>query len=384
MHQFQRFDPASCGFPRPRVPLLPALRWNDLRFGSGGTLAPSLLDGPGVHHFARGRYALHAAYRLAGVGPAGALLAPAYHCRTMLDPALALGAPLLFYRTGADLAPDIASIGALIASCATPPKALIVPHYFGVEQPAAAMQEVAALCARHGITLVEDCSHAWQVAVQRAGGARAGRVIVASPYKFFGCEDGGIMWTSADAPVPGTTPASAIDELKAINSAWRRGRAADPGAVQLPAPGPRGATVDEQGDAPSQLYQRGAEGRSSLALSRWTMRHTRLAPLIARRREHYHQWRRAVAGLAHARPLYPDLPDDCVPYMFPLEIDMPDPHFFQLKQAGLPIWRWDDMAVTGCPTASRYRLHLLHLPCHQDLNRAQMDWMTSLVRKVFA
>lgn len=384
MYRFQRFDPAGCGFPRPRVPLLPALRRSDLGFASGATVAPSVLDGAGVHHFARGRYALHAAYRLAGVGPSGALLAPAYHCRTMLDPALALGAPLYFYQTGADLVPDVASISALIATNATPPKALIVTHYFGIEQPAAVMRDIAALCARHGITLVEDCSHAWQVAAERAGAAFDGSLVVASPYKFFGCEDGGILWTGADARVPASAPASMVDELKALNNAWRRSRRNEPAAVPVPEPGQRGATVEEDGAAPSPMYQRAFEGRSSLALSRWTVRHTRLAPLIAQRREHYRQWRQAVTGLSHGRALFPELPDDCVPYMFPLEIDMPDPHFFQLKQAGLPIWRWDDMAVTDCATAKRYRLHLLHLPCHQDLTAAQMDWMTSLVRRVLA
>lgn len=384
MPEFQRFDPASCGFPRPRAPFLPALRWGDLSFGSGDTIDPSLLNGPGVHHFSRGRYALRSAYRLAGVGPSGALLVPAYHCRTMLDPALALGAQIYFYQTGADLAPDTASIRALIATCATPPKALIVPHYFGVEQQVGLMQELAALCARHGITLVEDCSHAWQVAVQRAGGALDGRVIVASPYKFFGCEDGGVLWTSADARIPASASASVIDEVKALKNAWSRSRPAVLHDIPIPEAGHRGATIRENGDAPSHMYQRAIEERNSLALSRWTMRHTRLEPLIARRREHYQQWLHAVADLQHARPLYPELPDACVPYMFPLEIDMPDPHFFQLKQAGLPIWRWDDMAVTQCATANRYRLHLLHLPCHQDLNSAQMDWMTSIVKKVLA
>lgn len=63
---------------------------------------------------------------------------------------------------------------------------------------------------------------------------------------------------------------------------------------------------------------------------------------------------------------------------------MPDPFFFALKHAGLPVWRWDDMAVSDCGVADRYRLHLLHLPCHQGLSGAQMTWMTSLVKEVLA
>jgi hypothetical protein len=70
--------------------------------------------------------------------------------------------------------------------------------------------------------------------------------------------------------------------------------------------------------------------------------------------------------------------------MFPLLIATPDPHFYQLKQLGLPIWRWDDMAVSGCAVAAGMRLHLLHLPCHQSLSDSQMAWMTNSVAEVVA
>lgn len=386
MLEYQRFDPSSCNFPRPLAPLLPALRWADLSFDDRDTLDPALLDGPGIRHFSRGRYALHAAYLAAGVGPSGALLAPAYHCRTMLDPALALGGAVRFYDTGPDLAPLIDSVRAQLATGAIPARALIVPHYFGFEQPAAVIDELASLCREHAVTLVEDCSHAWQVAARRAaGGVCPGRSIVASPYKFFGCEDGGVLWSADSAVPPQAARAALTDEAKGLLSAWTRGR-------RIPRPAPpmsdsqpgRGATLAEFGSGPSPMYQRGREGVGSLALSRWVMRRTRLAPLVARRRAHYQQWVDAVRGMSRARPLFTELPQDCAPYMFPLEICMPEQDFFTLKQAGLPIWRWDDMAVSPCPVANRYRMHLLHLPCHQDLTPAQMQWMTTLARKVLA
>ena len=91
-----------------------------------------------------------------------------------------------------------------------------------------------------------------------------------------------------------------------------------------------------------------------------------------------------MAGLSHARALAPLLPDTCAPYMFPLLISRPDPDFFRLKQAGVPIWRWDDMAVSSCAVAGRYRTQLLQLPCHQGLSNVQMDWMLALVQEVLA
>jgi hypothetical protein len=80
--------------------------------------------------------------------------------------------------------------------------------------------------------------------------------------------------------------------------------------------------------------------------------------------------------------LFADLPDDCVPYMVPLLIERPDPHFFYLKHLGVPVWRWDAMASSSCRIANEYRLRLLHLPCHQSLSTCQLEWMIAAVRLV--
>jgi perosamine synthetase len=113
MPEFQRFDPTDCHFPSPRMPLLPSLRWNDITFGSEDTTTRDVSTGPGVRHFARGRYAMHAAY----------------HCRTMLDPALALGGAFALYLLNADLTPQLVSIKALVAQHSPRITALVVTHY---------------------------------------------------------------------------------------------------------------------------------------------------------------------------------------------------------------------------------------------------------------
>lgn len=378
MPDFQRFDPAPCKFPRPAVALLPALRWPDL--GPAASPAAQLMDMPGSVHFMRGRYALGAAYRSAGVGPGKALLAPAYHCRTMIDPALALGAPVALYRLHADLSPDLDSVRALLAQR---PAALVLTHYFGFEQRAAAVAEIEALCRASGTTLVEDCAHAWQVAEKRVPlRAARGHAIVASPYKIFAGDDGGVLW--ADAGTAVTQKRSLADELRGLRAMWARRRRSALPAAALPPAGARGLDAAEAVVAPSSMYQSPLALTQSLASSRWVVRRTRAAPMIARRRANYQQWAAALRGLPGGRPLFTDLPEACVPYMFPLLLTQADPLFFQLKQAALPIWRWDEMAVSDCTVAASYRLQLLHLPCHQDLDPAQMAWMTALVAKALA
>jgi len=375
MLEFLRFDPSACHFPAPAVPVLPGLRLGDLR----------LLAGPAWpaqgQHFVRGRYALAAAYGAAGVGARGALLAPAYHCRTMLDPALALGGAIRFYPLEDDLSPDLGALAARLAEGGV--AALLLTHYFGLPQAAATVAAVHALCRRHGVALVEDCAHAWQVALQRAPLCQpgSGHYVVASPSKFFGCADGGMLW---GAPPQALAPRGWLQEARGWRDAWRRGQPAQPPAPALAAAQPScGADVRSRERAPSHQYQPALAASSGLAGSRWIMRHSRLDRLARQRRQHYATWAAQVAGLALARPLWPSLPDDCAPYMFPLLL-ADDSRFAALKHAGLPIWRWDELASSDCAVSGRYRLGLLHLPCHQGLEADQLEWMGSQLRRVLA
>lgn len=385
MPEICRFDPSDCGFPSPRVPLLPVPGWEELA-GEGRDRVPAgMLEGSGVRRYARGRYALRAACQAAGLGPGSLLLAPSYHCRTMLDPALALGANVALYALHEDLQPDLASIEALLRESGNAARALLVPHYFGVEQPAATMDQLADLCQRHGVMLIEDCAHAWMVAQRRIGAGRpAGRMVVASPYKYFACPDGGVLWGEPAQLPPQSRGPGLVAELKVARGVLSRGAVALPAATPTPATHSRGAERRERNDRPSPYYDPALERCDALFLSRWLIRRAAPEAIARQRRLRYRQWLDAMAGLPHARALMPVLPDTCAPYMFPLLISRPDPDFFRLKQAGLPIWRWDDMAVSGCPVAERYRTELLHLPCHQGLSDAQMVWMLALVREVLA
>ncbi|MDL2354137.1 MAG: DegT/DnrJ/EryC1/StrS family aminotransferase [Pseudomonadota bacterium] len=387
MPQFQRFDPSLCDFPRPAVPLLPTFRWSDLRLAAEPATRRVLDQRTGARRFARGRYALHAAYRAAGVGPRGTLLAPAYHCRTMLDPALALSAPVLLYPVSRTLAPAIEDIRALVARSTPAVRVLLVPHYFGWEQSPALMAQLDVVCRENDIVLIEDCSHAWQIAAKRVATGAAQRVLVASPYKFFASEEGGILWSSpARAGAQGTS-AGLRDELKGLRSMWT-GRRAGAGALPRLTGRPpaaqiaRGADLTETSDAPSGMYARGTEGRDACAVACWVMRRTAVGGVVERRRANYRRWLAAVAALSGARALYPVMPADCAPYMFPLYLERPDPDFFLLKKMGLPIFRWDEMAVSECAVAADYRLRLLHLPCHQTLSEQQMQWMISVLGEV--
>ena len=405
--EFQYFDSSGCGFPKPVVPVLPPLTWHSLgreKAAKAHVVADAtwrhfsqLEKSIAARPYSRGRYALFDAYRLSGIGNTGALLAPAYHCSTMLDPAIRLNAEIDFYPLTADLAPDLEAISVKLKSGALPYKAVLVTHFFGFPQQLAAL---ASLCKERGIALIEDCSHALfspmspaQDQAENAVG-ETGRYAIASPYKFFPSEDGGLLWENESAPMPTEMqPApSLVAELKGLLSSVRRARENCSGPSLAKSANAQSQTADpvpvkgreilKPGTALSIYYERPKERIQSLASSRWIIRHTNVARLANLRRSNYQRWVDAVSDLPHCHALLPQLPQDCVPYMFPLFIDDPDVHFYALKHIGVPIWRWDDMAVSSCSVSKMYRLQLLHLPCHQELCEAQLAWMIRMVSQV--
>ena len=389
--KFRRFDPGSCGFPRPLISPLPdtpawpsPARW----------FSPPARYCAANHfrHFTRGRYALGEAFRLAGIGRQGALLAPAYHCVTMLDPALALDAEIHLYPLQADLSPDPMALERLLGTIQRPVKALLATHYFGIAQD---FSHLKAWCVDHGIALIEDCSHVLLTEHFRAAGTGIhGHFVTSSPYKFFACDDGGVLY-AADAqrldPVA-TTPATLIEELRGLKNAVERSRGRTLRSRDS-------ASIDERlellsatkldwgndqlidRDDPSSLFSIASATTSSLRSSQFVVDHSSIDENIRRRRENYQRWVRTVAAVPNCRALFPLLPADCTPYMFPLHIDHPNPHFHWLKHLGVPIWRWDEMADSTCAISRDHRLHLLHLPCHQALTEGQMDWMTAALEK---
>ncbi len=379
--------------------------------------------------FARGRYALCAAYELAGLTNGTTLLAPSYHCLTMLDPAIHLGADVQLYPLNPDLSPDLDRLDTLLGECTSPVKALVATHFFGIRQDFTHIQQ---WCQQRDIVLIEDCSHTlftedWQA----PGIGLFGSFVASSPYKFFPCEDGGLLYVRdesvlrnhTETPKPpsprrrpgssslpfldsglrrndessttrcflGTVALSLAEELRTAKRTLEHHAAAldkvpDNLDRQLSAllqtPNTPAATTQRGYNKPSASFAQNLIDQPASRISRWIVRNSSPEAIAQQRRANFSRWLDATHDLPNCRPLYQQLPDDCVPYMFPLYIKHPDPHFDLLKRLCFPVWRWDEMAVSACRVATDYRLHLLHLPCHQSLTKNQMDWLVAAIQKV--
>jgi hypothetical protein len=369
-------------YPRPAVPPLARPAWREW-FGGSRAAASAFLNGG--ESFMSGRYALAEAMRRAGAGSGRAVLLPSFHCRAMVEPVLFLGSEPRFYPLLSDLRPDFQALSGLMSGRAAP-VAMVLTHYFGFPNLPA---EAEAFCRHYGIALIEDCAHALYGEEKGRLLGSVGQFAVTSLWKFLAVRDGAVMIDrSEDTP---RDPRARVwsDELKGL--AWlmehwigRGGRSALPAlkASELAAEADRIAA--RQGKAEPQQglkeFSPASAGAGALRCSRWLAAASTHGRVAARRRAHYTAWLEGVQRLPGIRPLFAELPQGVVPYAFPLLLNEPEPVFRRLKTAGVPIWRWEDMAICDCATAERYRLRLLQLPCHQGLRQDELDWMIRAVR----
>jgi dTDP-4-amino-4,6-dideoxygalactose transaminase len=382
-------------YPKPRVPILPILSWPALA-GNRGSGVPSVLEAGSAVRVASGAGAIALALELAGVRAGDRVLVPAYHCPSMVEPVRSLSATPVFFRIRPDTSPDLDDA----RSKSSGAKAILAVHYFGFPLDLPALR---SWCDAEGLILIEDCAHAFfGRSAGRALGS-GGDYAIASARKFFPIRDGGLLISSRRglaeaalglsrgdsawrAGLDIVEEASAFGRLAPIGHALKAGfwlkrslrallarrRGADPAG-----PPPPGAA------APAYFDPATTRRRMS-GPSRWVLDHASRRRVVRRRRENYARLFEALATLPRSRPLFPELPEDVVPYMFPLWIADPDRVFPRLKLEGVPIWRWEHIEASDCGVSREYSRHLLQLPCHQELTGRELEWMAGRVRAALA
>lgn len=373
-------------YARPRLPLLVPPSWREW---GGRRASPAVLSaflGQG-ESYKGGRYALAEGMRRAGAEKGRSVLIPALHCRAIVEAVMFSGAEPRFYPVTADLRPDFSALPVLAAGSA--PAAMVLVHYFGFPN---AVDEAHEFCRSQGIPLVEDCAHALY---GRAGDRLLGTIgdfAAASLWKFLPLRDGAVLLDhrSPGSAPPSESPSLIIEArgLRYLLESWFRW-ASRPGTLPALEPAVLAAEVNKRKvkhdiAEPAHGFVEFSPPSAHLAAlrsSRWLAAAIDHERVILTRRSHYSAWLNGMRGVAAARPLYPELPPSVAPYAFPLLVD--DPYCFHLiRQAGIPLWRWEDMAVTDCAVAADYRLRLLQLPCHQGLSTQALEWMIKTVRSV--
>ena len=383
-------------YPKPNLPVQPIFNFLTLTSRLSNDPQPSAFIKQGVF-FSNARICLAHAFVLSGVNVDSAVLIPAYHCGSMVEPALFLNAEVLLYQLEPNLSPKQYHLEELINNSTKPIRAMLLPHYFGFPQN---ISHWRTFCDVNNIKLIEDCAHAF---FGTTGDGKTlgtfGNYAVASVRKFFSSPDGGILIGENLPPtsLPTIKPnfkrqLYAILQLFLLSAEFGRlgtlgqfilqldkwrSRRRNHSLSEQTIPSKEGSKTMQWNCFDPALMQVKGLGASYILMS-----YSRFQDIIGLRRRNYVRLIEGITGIQHLKPLFPELPDHVVPYMLPVVLESGEADFDRLKRAGIPLWRWEELAISDCQVSQRYRLQLLQIPCHQDIASSDIDWIISQLSEI--
>jgi dTDP-4-amino-4,6-dideoxygalactose transaminase len=388
-------------YPTPTIPLAPVLSSFRVRSRQTGPI-PSLLETASIVHVTSGRSAIALALEDSGIKAGDIVLAPSYHCESMISPIRWAGADPLFYRVNLDTSLDMESIAAVISPRV---KAIIVTHYFGFLQDLA---PIRALCDDHNITLIEDCAHAFFGVRNRRPVGYFGDYAIASTMKYFPVYDGGCLASrtrdlsqiSLCKPDWKFQVKSALVPLERSSSYHRFPIVSKVFGFFLGIKTLLWGVIKKRlkTDAEQQMNPPASDGTQGLdphwihvectRASQVVIHKSNFLEIAERRRENFSRLLSVFSDLPGARPLFKALPEGTVPLVFPLYVDEPHLHFDEMKRKGVPIWRFGEFLDPNvdsklCASSVELSAHLFQFPCHQELREDELSWLIDQVQQSF-
>ncbi len=373
------------GTEGPPLPRTPVLDWSSFANEELPSHVHSIDDIRYTVLTTSGRAAIYQALLQLRLERGSLVLAPSYHCPTMIAPVILAGLEVGYFGIRADGLPNLNTVDALTASKA---KAMIVPHYFGL---ARSLAEVRQWCDAHRIVLIEDCAHCYFGDAGERPVGTWGDFATASLSKFFPVPEGGVLASAKNVVTahplsPPGFKAQLKGYVDVLETAVRQGRLAGinralSGVLRIKKFFAQSAANHGGTDAPALdrvmlSCDMGRIVQAPLSVTRALRASLPRGPIIARRRRNFALYARHFAQVRGAKQLLPWTDESAVPYVFPLWVEEPDRIYRELRSQGLPVFRWDriwpgtpQMANDVGPSWSH---HVLQLLCHQDLSEADI------------
>jgi perosamine synthetase len=362
----------------------PTLRFADvLRKPSAAGRA--VLETPGLHLTYNGRAALYQLFRALREMRDGVVLVPAFHCPTVVDPALRAGFDVAFYRIREDLTVDVDDLAARATGRVA---AVVAIHYVGF---AADLVPLLALGRQRGFLLIEDWAHSFLRAAPAGPAGDSGDAIVYSFYKLVPTYAGGAFWIrSAAIPWRGSPrplpPGRSIVIAKRLaeqavgnsGSATLRGLFARLESARV-ALRRRQTARAVAGDPPAEHdpyeFDSDLAGSEMPWLSRVILRACDPEAIVAARRRNYTAWNEGLVETPRIRKLRTVLPPDVCPWAYPVLLEDRSAHDHILRAQGVPLFTFGERlhplfherTAGAFPEAETLSRNLLLLGVHQNL-----------------
>jgi perosamine synthetase len=338
------------------------------------------------------RNAIFHGLRFLDVSPGDRVLAPSYICRAAIEPIVASGATVDFYRVRGNCLVDVEDVASRITSAT---KALLAVHYFGFPQD---IEPLQALCRKNGLALIEDCAHVLEGHTAGRPLGSFGDVSVFSWRKFLPVYDGAdlvLNRASRDANVAWEDEHWLFTVKVAKNlledalgySVGRSLRRLLNWGRTLPSSGAEAQVLPLTVTCGSDAFDPRLINWSMSRLSRWVKSHSDIPAIVDARRLHYQYLGERLKDIDGIELLHPTLPDGVCPWVLPVTFDgMTDAHV-SLRREGIPAVTWGGVRPVApqpgvfCEADWLYE-RLVFLPVHQSLSTFDLDLIIESVGKV--
>jgi len=335
-----------------------------------------------------------------GIRPGEAVLAPAYHCASAIEPILRCGARVAFYNVRRDGSPDFHDLQAKLNEST---RALLAIHYFGFPQP---IRELQVFCQAHQLYLIEDCAHV--LTGEADGGVLGsfGDISIFSWRKFLPLYDGGLLVINnppchVNIPWEGNSLFFFLKVVKNLserlldNSDRKTAKAI---SYLLRYADLIGRYILSTSKTHSKIFPINSYSADfDLAqvnlrmskFSKYILQNVDFSSIIEKRHFNYYYLLKAMEVLPRIAPWFPHLPVGVCPWVFPLVVHGLQNFHHLLRAKGIPAFTWDGVIhprldLAEFPDAAFLYHNLVLLPIHQDLGNAEMDTMIEVIAEALS
>lgn len=378
------------------MPVLPVCSWRS--FGLNFHTYPCVLDAGNCIKVTSGAAAIVLALRHAGIGKGEKVLVPAYHCRSMVEPVLVVGATPVFYKIMPDMSVDYEDV---LSKTDELTHAILVTHFFGILQD---VVKIRKYCDEKNLVMIEDCAHIFFGENEGRPVGWFGDYAIASIRKFFPVFDGGYLVSSRHSLTDiKMVPGSSLYAIKAMlnileeSFEYRRLRILDITIGNILRIKDKIRSLVKSGSDSSsytgenrgkqckfEYIEKNELNREMSKVSKFLVKYVSMKRIVNKRRVYFDMFLSRLSNYSNAKILITRQPNNTTPYMFPLIIEDPEDVFPKLKNMRVPIWRWEDLDTDICSTSLTFSKKLLQFPCHQELEPEEVSWMIDCIENVLS
>ena len=376
------------------------LGYSPVRMISG--LLNSYSKSPDWLHFAdrdvvftyQGRYAIGLICQLLNIGSGDEVILPAYNCGAEVDPFVCAGAKVVFYRINEKTLIDTEDIFRRVTPAT---RVIYVTHFFGWPQE---ITDIAKLCKKKGIFLVEDCA---QSLFSKGPDNTIGQIGDAAIYSFvksLPLPDGGALVLKKNICKesrkfrqlrPRNTFRNSLPLLKKWfmqkTKYWQRYEF----TRKLLTKSWLKKTNDQRSELrPEMLKSNNFDEQkidwSMSRISKGILNTSNPNKIIEKRRSNYKYLHNALFNIPSFSPLFDVFPDNVCPLSFPFLVKDRHRWYNKLSDKGIlvlgwpgyyPGFDWDEF-----PEACKLKDNLLTLPVHQNLDISHMEYIAECVKRI--